>query len=92
MLSGPWTLEIVLLSLSLIVVVAVRSIVLLYFVPLLYPELRSDDRMPAGRSEAGYRKKVPDNNKMTGRPREDASSTRMSYRVSVAIWPIERRG
>jgi hypothetical protein len=59
---------------------------------VLYPESRSDDRMPAGRSETGYRKKVPDNNKMTGQPREDTSTTRVSYRVSVAIWPIERRG
>ncbi|KAJ7836946.1 hypothetical protein B0H13DRAFT_2368471 [Mycena leptocephala] len=47
---------------------------------LLYPESRSDDRMPAGRSETGYRKKVPDNNKMTGRPREDASTTKEVYR------------
>jgi hypothetical protein len=29
-------------------------------VRLLYPESRSDDRMPAGRSEAGYRKEVLD--------------------------------
>jgi hypothetical protein len=36
--------------------------------------------MPAGRSETGYRKKVPDNNKMTGRPREDASTTKEVYK------------
>jgi hypothetical protein len=59
---------------------------------VLYPELRSDDWMPAGRSEAGYRKRIPDDTKMTGRPRMDASTTRVSYRVSVTIWPIERRG
>ncbi|KAJ7928643.1 hypothetical protein B0H13DRAFT_2311561 [Mycena leptocephala] len=59
---------------------------------LLYPESRSDDRMPAGRLETGYRKKVPDDNKVTGRPREDASTTKEVYRVSVTIWPIERRG
>jgi hypothetical protein len=59
---------------------------------VLYPEPRLDDRMPAGRSDAGYRKEVPDNNKMTSRPRMDTSTTRVSYRVSVTIWPIEQRG
>jgi hypothetical protein len=39
--------------------------------------------MPAGRSEAGYRKELLEDMKMTGQPREDASTTRMSYRVSV---------
>jgi hypothetical protein len=63
-----------------------------YIELLLYPESRSDDRMPAGRSEAGYRKKVPEDYRMTGRPREDASTTRVTCRVNLAIWPIERRG
>jgi hypothetical protein len=62
-----------------------------YHPSVLYPESRSDDRMPAGCSEAGYRKEVPDDNQMTGRPREDASTTKEVYRVSVTIWPIERR-
>ena len=48
--------------------------------------------MPAGRSEAGYRKEVLDDKKITGRPRMDASTTRVSYRVSVTIWTIEQRG
>jgi hypothetical protein len=29
---------------------------------VLYPESGSDDRMLASRSEAGYRKRLPDNN------------------------------
>jgi hypothetical protein len=59
---------------------------------LLYPESGSDDQMPAGCLEAGYRKEVTEDYRMTRQPKEDASTTRVMCRVSVAIWPIEQSG
>jgi hypothetical protein len=61
-------------------------------VNVLYPESRSDDQMLASRSKAGYRKEVPEDYRMTGQPREDARTTRVTCRVSITIWPLERRG
>jgi hypothetical protein len=58
---------------------------------VLNPESRSDDRMPAGRSEAGYWKKVLDGYSMTSQLGKNAGTTKKLYRVSIAIWPIERR-
>jgi hypothetical protein len=47
--------------------------------------------MPTGRSEASYQKKILDRYRVTSQLGKNTGTTKELYRVSVAIWPIERR-